>query len=243
MSEHDALLVARRMAGRPSHLALSSRTNKMLAERGCATIGAVVDLLQHRDLANPGRKLSSKRWNEISEALRVYCVMGVGAEFTSSYLAAAGRAYHTGLKDGVAETEQRYLTQTVSFETSSNFALERLKDRIIEAYASKAKFVAGRLLMTYKVPGIGPMHATVELTFEVDGVAKMVQAWDPLKPEDVKCTCVVLLDRVNPRECEITINFLTGKGIMVLQPPTEEARKRFEQILDLSGPSYTAKSG
>lgn len=228
MINYKAVHLAIQMASLPWQIpGLSTKTVSALKESGMDTAGQVRDRLMSNQ---PIPGIGLKREDEIAEGLDM---MGVGlwGSHYNSYTTTALASYDAGLAEGAAEKEREFLTQKLVFAVvDPRISVEKVKDKLLEAYGRRASFLAMRIIIKYDVPGIGNMAMGCDLGLSVDGVNTMLRAWNPAEPKKmISGDAVVSFNGPNARECDISIELLTFSGTMIAKPPDERAAERYRE--------------
>jgi hypothetical protein len=211
--------------------AISSGLKKVLSRAGVRNIGSLRDVLDSGTrIPGVGEERQAKLWKNVLE------FHGIGKSVINfpenSYSYLAGHSYCDGVSDGTANAEKKALTQTLRFKSLADLSLEKMKDKVLEAYDKKVDLVAFRALVEHDVPGLGIMKACWGLAFSPDNMNRMLRVWDPLLKEDVKGRAVIKVHDMPPRECNVTINFETLSGILVLSPPNDQGRSQSQKGTD-----------
>jgi len=207
---------------------LSEGTVAALRKEGYTHVGEVV-IRMANNVANPIKGIGPRRIKEIHRAFADFRVWSTDGESPWHYVASKG--FVAGIQEGVAKEREKQLTQRVTFRSALvHYSLERLKDMVIKAYSEKAAGIGLKLFVVHNVVGIGEMTTERSVVFPLDEMAKMINAWDPHKPVDLKCNAVLsLFNGGELRDTDISINLNTCEGSMLLKPPDENARRRIEQ--------------
>ncbi len=225
MSLDTALRLALILGGPVKTLGLAKRTLNILQKHGFRSVGNLRDaLLSGETLAG----ISQSRRNEIWTVLQDVGLWKQGDNF-QSHIMIARMAHSIGVDEaGVAAfnvAERRYQTQQIEFSAVSSVTHESVKSLLLDAYRKRRPCITFRVATMHDVPLLGTMQMNMDLTLPVDTMHDMLNDWHQSKKEPVGGSCVVVLRDQEPRMCDITYNFESRIGTMLLKPPSAEAKR------------------